>query len=425
MADAPPGTSAFLFIIKTGMSVKTRYKILCGDVREQLKKIPAGSVQVCVTSPPYFGLRDYGTATWEGGDPACDHAILRSDGTIPGQLSKSTLNGGKGGGAKLAATPMPFKSKCGRCGAMRIDRQIGVEESPQEYIDALVETFEQVRRVLRPDGTLWVNIGDSYSSGGRKTTPVTQSINKTNQKSLRMETRPRPADNLKPKDMICIPWMLGMQLRDAGWYLRRDIIWHRVNPLPESVTDRPTKAHEYILLLSKSPSYYYDRDAIAEPIAESSQERLSQDIENQTGSFRAHAGVTGKPMMKAMKACMSSPVGGAKYGDSDDPHHATKSGKPFELKEIRNKRDVWSLPGAGVREDHFAAFPEEIPETAIKAGSRPNDLVLDPFCGSGTTGFVALRLGRKFIGVELNPKFIKIAERRFVKAIPSLGWEMY
>jgi DNA modification methylase len=183
----------------------------------------------------------------------------------------------------------------------------------------------------------------------------------------------------------------------------QDIIWHKNNPLPESVTDRCTKSHEYIFMLSKSPRYYFDADAIAEPVSESTGAR----IEIQNGRK------------------MSGPVGGAKYGDNDDPHHATKSGKPFETKETRNKRDVWTMSSSGIRDEHFAPYPEEIPRTCILAGSKEGDTVLDPFTGSGTTGFVALRLGRKFIGVELNPKFVKIIERRFVRTIPSLAWELY
>ena len=219
------------------MSVKERYTIYCGDARRQLRNVESDSVQICCTSPPYYGLRDYGTAKWIGGDHDCSHVRHAHAGHA------STLNGGKGGGAKLGATVMPYGNVCGKCGAKRIDRQIGIEDSPQAYIDNLVAVFEEVRRVLRPDGTCWINIGDSYSSGGRKTTQQVQTISAENVKSNLMGFRPRPreGDGIKPKDLLGIPWALAFALRDAGWYLRQDIIWRKRNCLPESVTDRCTQ----------------------------------------------------------------------------------------------------------------------------------------------------------------------------------------
>jgi hypothetical protein len=228
------------------------------------------------------------------------------------------------------------------------------------------------------------------------------------------------------KQQLGIPSMLYLALRNKGWIGRQTIIWHKPAPLPESVTDRFTKSHEYIFMLSKSPRYYYDQAAVAEHLAESSKVRPAQDVDSQAGSMRAHAGITGKPLRALPgKKLLGSPVGGSKYGDNDDPHHATKSGKPYEVKETRNKRDVWTMVSSSVRDEHYAPYPEEIPKTCILCGSKENDIVLDPFVGSGTSGFVALRLGRRFIGIDLNPKSIKICETRFVRAIPSLAWEMY
>jgi len=390
------------------VGVKTRYKILCGDAVEQLKRLPANSVQVCVTSPPYYNLRDYGTATWIGGDPACQH--------VKGAHSSksSTLRDGKGGGGKLEATTMPYTDVCGRCGARRIDKQIGVETTPEHYIESLVKVFREVRRVLKPDGTCWVNIGDSYSSGGRKTTPAVQTISQGNAKYEAMEHRPRPrTPNLKEKDMIGIPWMLAFAMRDDGWYLRSECLWIKKNCLPESVKDRCTKSHEHIFHFSKSPNYYFDADAIAEPSTAS--EENEEELRNGGKST-----LLDEPVREERKAKGHGRVGGEKYVDVYGG-----GSKPFEDKGTRNKRDCWVMASAGVRDEHFAPFPEELPETCIKAGSKENDIVLDPFTGSGTTGFVALRLGRRFIGVELNPKFVTIAEKRFMRAIPSLAWEMY
>jgi DNA modification methylase len=306
------------------------------------------------------------------------------------------LHGGKGGGEKLEAVVLPMGSVCSKCGARRIDKQIGIEDSPTQYIDALVAVFEQVRRVLKPDGTCWINIGDSYArTGGAKTHNEECISSKTG--SARLKNRGVPPDGLKGKDLIGLPWMLAFALRDAGWYLRQDIIWHKNNPLPESVTDRCTKSHEYIFLLSKSGKYYFDSKAIAEEAAYSGK--------------TVHLGQ--KSLSKGQAAAMHREASGNGLKDS------------MVVAELKNRRDVWTMSSSGIRDEHFAPYPEEIPKTCILAGSREGDTVLDPFTGSGTTGFVALRLGRKFVGVELNPAFVKIVERRFVRAIPSLAWENY
>lgn len=409
------------------MSIKARYKILCGDVREMLKQLPDDSIQVCVTSPPYYNLRDYGTGTWLGGRADCDHIC-----DVHGHNRKTSgLHGGRGGGAKLESTAFPYKDICGKCGAKRVDKQIGLEATPQEYVDALVEVFAEVRRVLKPKGTLWINIGDSYTSGGRTSRDAGKSkFNGGNDGAYRgltvKGTRAATPIGLKPKDLIGVPWMLAFALRASGWYLRQEIIWDKPNPLPESVRDRCTKAHEHIFLLAKTAQYYFDGDAIAERIADSSRERLSQDLDSQKGTMRHHAGITGKPMKALHGRVKTRNQRYADAGLAGDPKARTKLGlKDCAIYEWRNKRTVWRLTPSGIRDEHFAPFPEELPETCIKAGSKQDDLVLDPFMGSGTTGFVALRLGRRFVGVELNPKYAKLAERRFVRAIPSLAWEMY
>lgn len=264
------------------------------------------------------------------------------------------------------------------CGAVREDHQIGLEETPEEYIQKLVAVFHEVRRCLKVGGTLWVNIGDSYAGA---------------------------SSNCKTKDLIGIPWMLAFALRADGWYLRQDIIWRKPNPMPESVKDRCTKSHEYIFLLSKSPTYYFDAEAIAEPISTSSVKRYLQDIENQEGSFTPSKG-NGK-----MKASLPR-FGGAKYGDNDDPHMQTYSGNTYNPTAKRNKRDVWEVSTQAVKEAHFATFPEKLVEPVILAGCPEGGIVLDPFMGSGTTGRVAVKLSRNYLGVELNPEYVDISNRR-------------
>jgi len=292
--------------------------ILQGDVIEKLKEIETGTVQCVVTSPPYWGLRNY-----------------------------------------------------------QVDGQLGLEETPEEYVEKMVEVFRQIKRVLKDDGTVWLNLGDSYSTG--KMTPHTGAARNGRDMSA-MSGIIRTYN--KPKNLVGIPWRVAFALQADGWYLRQDIIWHKPNPMPESVTDRCTKSHEYIFLLTKSAKYFYDADAIRERTKESTLQRLNQNINKQSGSYTPSKG---NGNMKAV-------------GD---------------LETGRNKRSVWKINTQPYKEAHFAVFPPELPELCIKAGSSEGDIVLDPFFGSGTTGWVAQRLGRKWIGIELNEEYIKIAEKRF------------
>lgn len=355
-------------------------KILIGDSREVLKTLPEKSVQCAVTSPPYFGLRDYQTASWDGGDPSCDHAPERQPRTAcerSGQPGSLTYNDSR---------DMPFKDVCGKCGATRQDSQIGLEPTVDEYVAALVDVFREVRRVLKDDGTLWLNLGDSYASSG---TSGHQRLDKLGERmgtgggkkhtSMLAGRAPTP-DGLKPKDLIGIPWRVAFALQADGWYLRSEIIWHKQNPMPESVTDRPTKAHEQIFLLSKAPRYYYNAAAIAEPT--------------------------------------EYPVGGshtdAPQGAFRDKGKIPGSGqRSFRaIRDTRNKRSVWTVATAGYNGGHFAVFPAKLVEPCILAGSREGDTVLDPFAGSGTTGMVADRLGRHSILIDLNPANVELARCR-------------
>lgn len=298
-------------------------KIYQGNCLEVLKTLPDESINCCVTSPPYWGLRDYGG-----------------------------------------------------------EEQLGLEPTPEEYVKNLVDIFREVKRVLRKDGTLWLNLGDSYCGGGKKgdTEGVKQKTNKggywADNDSLAIHKS--KIKGLKTKDLVGIPWMSAFALRADGWYLRQDIIWNKPNPMPESVTDRCTKAHEYIFLLAKSKKYFYDNDSISEDTT--TKDNSNRDRDNTPGRTK---------------------MGGLKTNDYDK----------------RNKRSVWTQTTKPYKEAHFAVYPEELIVDCIKAGCPEGGIVLDPFIGSGTTGLVAKKLNRHYIGIELNAEYIKIAEKRIINEI--------
>ena len=298
----------------------TRPRLLIGDVLDQLRILDNGIIQTCVTSPPYWNLRDYG-----------------------------------------------------------VEGQIGLEPTPEEYIERMVVIFNEVRRVLRSEGTLWLNMGDCYAANTGFGLDTNQDGGKRKATTAFKTNVIHP---IKPKNLMGMPWRLALALQAAGWWLRSDIIWSKPNPMPESVSDRPTKAHEYICLLTKSSRYYYDPEAIKRPV---------------TGN--AHSRGNGLHPKLA-------PAGsGIKANES-------WSAATNKLVSSRNARTVWTIPTQPYPEAHFATFPEAIPERCIKAGSRRGEMVLDPFAGSGTTLAVASRLGRSSIGIELNPEFAALARKR-------------
>jgi len=299
--------------------------ILTGDVLEHLKTIADESIHCCVTSPPYWGLRDYG---------------------VTGQL--------------------------------------GLEKTPEEFVAKMVEIFSEVKRVLRDDGTLWLNLGDSYNGSGGDHKPEHNNESGFQGKLMR-GVQAKNTLTLKPKDLCGIPWRVAFALQADGWYLRSDIIWHKPNPMPESVTDRPTKAHEYMFLLAKSQKYYFDQDAVMEKAI--SEGPRGGNLLNNTAK---------------------GPNGGNKRWEGDRALDWAENG--------RNIRSVWTIATHSFPEAHFATFPEKLVDPCIKAGCPSDGLVLDPFMGSGTTGIVALNLGRRFIGIELNPKYVEIAEKRLEQA---------
>jgi DNA modification methylase len=307
------------------------HRIILGDCIKGMKTLPDGCIHTCITSPPYFGLRDYG-----GGDD-----------------------------------------------------EIGQEDTVEGFVNKMVEVFREVRRILRDDGTLWLNLGDSYMSAKNCVPPPQTQGGQRGMPSDFIPANRKDQKGLKTKDLIGIPWRVAFALQADGWYLRQDIIWNKPNPMPESVEDRCTKAHEYIFLLSKKPHYYYDHEAIKEPVASSTIDRLNQEnLENQVGSSRVPGKTNGN-----MKA-----VGGT---------------------ERRNKRSVWTVTTRSFKGAHFATFPKDLITPCILAGCPKDGIVFDPFTGSGTTAVVALSNDRNFIGTELNPDYVSLAEDRIAAEVPQ------
>jgi len=369
--------------------------ILIGDVRERLKELQDQSVNCCVTSPPYWGLRDYGTATWDGGDFNCDH-----QGKPMATKANINRNCGTGNDVKNAEAREFFKEICGKCGAKRIDSQIGLEQTPDQFIAELVSVFREVKRVLRDDGTLWLNIGDSYASfRDGKATPDTTRGESTGTLVDKGKASNRKAStfantSIKHKDLVGIPWMLAFALRADGWYLRQDIIWHKPNPMPESVRDRCTKSHEYIFLLTKSPQYFYDDIAVQED---------AKTAPGATWKERKAAGATAGNVI----------VGdGVRNGTQRVVHGKGVTSNLTRQDGKRNKRSVWTVTTRPFKGAHFATFPPALIEPCILAGCPEGGTVLDPFFGAGTTGLVAQRHNRKWIGCELNPEYAAIAQAR-------------
>ena len=358
-----------------------------GESLEVLRTLPDNSVNCCITSPPYWGLRDYGTATWVDGDAECDHVETLNK--HAGRLGRWNQEGYK----------KQYKNTCAKCGAIRQDQQLGLERTPEEYVANMVQLFREVRRVLRQDGTLWLNLGDSYASNGcylhswMERHPEKKHLHTENAERYKDTPAFRGGEyRIKPKDLVGIPWRVAFALQADGWYLRQDIIWHKPNPMPESVTDRCTKAHEYVFLMSKSAKYYYDNEAI--------KEKANYDGRKDT-------------VMK----------GSAKYANGYFPTdvntqtiavhgHERWKHKDDKGNRLRNKRSVWTVTTKPFKEAHFATFPRDLIRPMIQAGCPADGVVLDPFMGSGTTAIEAIYQDKRYIGIELNPKYCDIAVRR-------------
>lgn len=351
-------------------------KIIQGNCLDILKTFPNESINCCVTSPPYWGLRDYGTAEWVGGDNNCKHVRMS-------KKSDKTITGHKNFDEMLGVGDAIQKDVCNYCGAKRVDEQLGLEKTPEEYVDNIVKVFKEIKRVLKNDGTLWLNLGDSYIGGNFRygTDDLGNSKQGTNKGSRIIAEnfkKPNIPYGHKQKDLTGIPWMVAFALKNDGWYLRQDIIWHKPNPMPESVTDRCTKSHEYIFLLSKSAKYYFNNESIKEKTLtkdNSDRDRDSSKLNNTPGRTR---------------------MTGLKTNNYD----------------LRNKRSVWTVATKPFTSAHFATFPEDLILPCILAGCPSGGIVLDPFMGAGTTVLVAKKNGCNYVGCELNEDYIKIAEKR-------------
>lgn len=331
-------------------------KILTGDALLCLKSMESESVNCCVTSPPYYGLRDYGC-----------------------------------------------------------QGQIGLEATPQEYIDKLVLVFREVRRVLTTDGTLWLNIADSYAGSGKGRNAdghfnLTSICKESYGQKSSVLSKTIVNDKLKRKDLIGIPWMLAFALRDDGWYLRQDIIWYKPNCMPEAVKDRCTKSHEYLFLLSKSDKYYFDYSAIREPA-------VGFDKSSPRDSLGTHTPNSGRRKGNSKTFRGGGTYTGGRSFENSNKVDRESHGNSENTTGFRNRRSVWSISTKGYAGAHFATFPEELVRPCILAGSKPNDVILDPFCGSGTVGAVSIQEGRNFIGIDLNPDYCQMSVHRIEKII--------
>lgn len=390
-----------------------------GDCRDTMRQLIAQGVKVhtCVTSPPYFGLRDYQTGTWQDGDPNCDH-VSHEIRTGKGMAALGAKY--RGGGVKASLDkPVHYRDQCGKCGAVRIDRQIGLESSMDEYIATMVEVFRLVRDLLRDDGTCWINLGDSYAANRSYQVPSTLMNGCATNREQAGSGRGMKAAafGLQPKDLMGIPWRVAFALQADGWILRQDIVWHKPNPMPESARDRCTKAHEYLFLLSKNPRYYYDQAAIREPCVDN---EMANGFRG--GAYCDHATlVNGEGGKRKTRGNYITPAGWDTRTGEGGHGNFHKDGRATERSHneasgMRNKRSVWTVASEGFSDAHFATFPSALIEPAILAGAPPGGIVLDPFLGSGTTAMVAQRLGRRWIGCELNPDYLKLQARRTAQA---------
>jgi len=449
-----------------------------GDALKILKTLESETVQTCVTSPPYWGLRDYQTAEWEGGDKTCNHSV-------GSQVEDNKYIGAITTGQR----PGVDASVCIKCGAVRVDKQLGLEKTPEEYVAKMVEIFHEVKRVLKNDGTLWLNLGDSYNGSGGEHKRDKGQNGLTNNRDKVGFVPPKNISSLKPKDLVGIPWRVALALQEDGWYLRSDIIWRKLNPMPESVKDRPTKGHEYMFLLSKSKKYFYDIEAIKEPAVYPYDNRGARKDSRRGTECNSMSGKTGGYRNKRS------------VWEVED-HEALLKWLLVEHPEIASdfinsdKSDVWSIATKPYKGAHFATFPPALITPCIKAGtsekgccpecgapwvrivdkvksvstSCPKEqashearggtgshtgtvgksgggringytstigwkptcnhdidpvpcVVLDPFGGSMTTACVSKELGRKSIMIELNDKYIDLGKDRIEKVMNKIEEE--
>jgi DNA modification methylase len=459
------------------------WEIKQGDIFDVIKTIPDKSIHCVITSPPYWGLRDYGTANWEGGDPNCDHSTPRSrgDDIKPGD-KQGTSKGSR-----------PNKQHICSCGAIRVDNQIGLENTPEEYVEKLVKVFREVRRVLRDDGTLWLNLGDCFAGSGKAGNNPEYQKKHTQFGTIERKERlgkvvSAKSIGLKNKDIVCIPWMVAIALRNDGWYLRSGMPWLKNSVMPEPVTDRPASSVEYFFLLSKSQHYYYDSHAIKKKgviiagtkAAKGSEDRFNtKKVNSRPPEYKEYDGIRNRRnsdwFMQSLKDIINGVNGTLLHNEDDVPvaifcnphpykeaHFATYSPELIRPMIIASTSQKGCCPKCGSPWERIVLKPEMINvessgvdrygngQTGVhrKVGQKYQDwrvqnpnktigweptcscgieetipcVVLDPFSGSGTTGAVAVELGRMYIGVELNPEYCKLGENRIKE---HLGYSKY
>jgi len=342
------------------MSSLPRNKIINGDSLEVLKELDSESIDCVITSPPYWQLRDYGTGSWEGGDNSCNHVRLVN------------VNKAKCGNTKKMLGRNPYIDVCGRCGAKRIDRQQGLEPTFDEYISKLVTVFDEVKRVLKKEGTCWINLGDSYARGSRNKDGINQTV--SNRNDLTVEPISKP-EYIGDKTLCLIPSRFAIAMIDSGWILRNDIIWHKPNCMPESVKDRFTTDYEHLFFFVKNKNYYF-----------------KQLFENLDKTDLRNTGVNGT-------------ANDTLFNNNPSGHFGTRN-------EGRNKRTVWTIPTQPSSEEHYASYPNELVRIPVEAGCPEKGTVLDPFCGTATTCYVAKEMGRNYIGIDLKKEYCDMANKR-------------
>ena len=372
-------------------------KIICGDALQVLKEMPDESIDCVMTSPPYWALRDYGTAVWEGGDPKCEHKVGRA---TRGGLTEFQ----KGNKGSFGDEAIKTGQRCPHCGAKRIDRQLGLEPTFQEYITKLCDIFDEVKRVLKKTGTCWVNMGDTYGGSGKgvckNNTERLHKDRKKQKESWNFKEKPK-VDNYISKSLCQIPSRFAIEMTNRGWILRNEIVWHKPNCMPSSARDRFTVDFEKLFFFVKSKKYWFETQY--EPFTPDSDMAYRQTL--RLGKQYKVKGPYEKNTPLTHKA-----------GHRDWQQGMNERGKDavmqIHLDRGRNKRCVWRICPKPFEEAHFAVYPEELCEIPIMAGCPEKGIALDPFAGAGTTAVVAKKLVRNYIGIELNPAYVKMSEER-------------
>lgn len=373
--------------------------LINGEALEELKKLPDKSIDMCMTSPPYWGLRDYGTSKWEGGSKNCDHFNRKLS------SYQSTLH--KNPEKKKMDSGMPYKDICGKCRAVRIDRQIGLESTIEEFVNNLCNIFDEINRVLKDSGSCWINLGDTYSTnnsvGSRwntgKNLPISGSSRKLKEMS-EIKTYKKCKAKIKTKSLCMIPERFAIEMINRGWILRNKIIWHKPNCMPSSIKDRFTVDFEYLFFFSKNKKYYF----------ETQYEPAKYDGRKDTimKGTKKYAIPTGWDKSKGSH----NKLVGRYAGEQQNRNHERWT-KNTAGEYVRIKRTVWKISPKGFKEAHFAVYPEKLCETPINAACPEGGTVIDPFAGSGTTGVVAEKQGKNSILIELNLDYCKLIEKRF------------